>query len=237
MIVLHITMNYLLIAVLVKYAELREDRTVLFKISLSLADAVDLRSGLTVLPIGAVFCSRVISRVQHLTQYLPKINMVCLSIFGFASMQSQAWVAFSKMVSVSKQLRYELSRNRCYGIIVSTWIFGAAVAASRLLLSPTWNTDVCWFTFEAHSRSVSALVLVLYLVSLVCPELVLTYAIVRIMFLVVSVVPSLVSLSGTCSHLRDCANNVPRCRPSSHTSLDVGAVDQRRRRRFRNGES
>ena len=28
-----------------------EDRTVLFKISLSLADAVDLRSGLTVLPI------------------------------------------------------------------------------------------------------------------------------------------------------------------------------------------
>ena len=102
-------MNYLLIAVLVKYAELREDRTVLFKISLSLADAVDLRSGLTVLPIGAVFCSRVISRVQHLTQYLPKINIVCLSIFGFASMQSQAWVAFSKMVSVSKQLRYELS--------------------------------------------------------------------------------------------------------------------------------
>ena len=182
LIVLHITMNYLLIAVLVKYAELREDRTVLFKISLSLADAVDLRSELTVLPIGAVFCSRVISRVQHLTQYLPKINMVCLSIFGFASMQSQAWVAFSKMVSVSKQLRYELSRNRCHGIIVSTWIFGAA---SRLLLSPSWNTDVCWFTFEAHSRSVSALVLVLYLVSLVCPELVLTYAIVRIMFLVV----------------------------------------------------
>ena len=185
LIVLHITMNYLLIAVLVKYAELREDRTVLFKISLSLADAVDLRSGLTVLPICAVFCSRVISRVQHLTQYLPKINMVCLSIFGFASMQSQAWVAFSKMVSVSKQLRYELSRNRCHGIIVSTWIFGAAVAASRLLLSPSWNTDVCWFTFEAHSRSVSALVLVLYIVSLVCPELVLTYAIVRIMFLVV----------------------------------------------------
>ena len=205
MIVLHITMNYLLIAVLVKYAELREDRTVLFKISLSLADAVDLRSGLTVLPIGAVFCSRVISRVQHLTQYLPKINMVCLSIFGFASMQSQAWVAFSKMVSVSKQLRYELSRNRCHGIIVSTWIFDAAVAASRLLLSPSWNTDVCWFTLR---------------------------------FCVgVSVVPSLFSLSGTCSHLRDCANNVPRCRPSSHTSLGVGAVDQRRRRRFRNGES
>ena len=163
MIVLHIPMNYLIIAVLVKYAELREDRTVLFKISLSLADAVDLRSGLTVLSISAVFCSRVISRVQHLTQYLPKINMVCLSIFGFASMQSQAWVAFSKMVSVSKPLRYEqlLSRNRCYGIIVSTWIFGAAVAASMLLLSPTWHTDVCWFTFEAHNRSVSALVLVL----------------------------------------------------------------------------
>ena len=108
--------------------------------------------------------------------------MVSLSMFGFASMHSQTWVAFSKMVLVSKPLRYEqlLSRNRCYGIIVSMWIFGAAVAASRLLLSPTWNTDVSWFIFEAHNRRVSALVLVLFLVSLVCPELVLTNASVRI---------------------------------------------------------
>ena len=208
MIVLHITMNYLLIAVLVKYAELREDRTVLFKISLSLADAVDLRSGLTVLPIGAVFCSRVISRVQHLTQYLPKINMVCLSIFGFASMQSQAWVAFSKMVSVSKQLRYELSRNRCHGIIVSTWIFGAAVAVEYAAVVE-YRRLLVYIRGTQQKRFCVG----------------------------VSVVPSLVSLSGTCSHLRDCANNVPRCRPSSHTSLGVGAVDQRRRRRFRNGES
>ena len=90
------------------------------------------------------------------------------------------------MVSVSKPLRYEqmLSRNRCYGIIVSAWIFGAAVAASRLSLSPTWNTNVCWFTSEAH-RSLFALDLVLYLVSLVCPELVLTYASVRILVVVV----------------------------------------------------
>ena len=175
-IVLHITMNYLLIAVLEKYGELLEDRTALFKISLSLADA---GIGFTALPISVVFCSRVTTRVQHLTQYLTKINMVCMSMFGFASMHSQAWVAFSKMVSVSKPLRYEqlLSRNRCYGIIVSMWIFGAAVAASRLLLSPTWNTDVSWFIFEAHNRRVSALVLVLYLVSLVFfPELVFNYA-------------------------------------------------------------
>ena len=82
------------------------------------------------------------------------------------------------MVSVSQLL----SRNRCYEIIVSMWIFGAAVAASRLILSPTWNTNVCWFTFEAHNRSLSTLDLVLYLVSLICPERVLTYANVR-MFL------------------------------------------------------
>ena len=178
-------MNYLLIAVLLKYAELREDRTALFKISFSLADA---GIGLTALPISAVFCSRVTPRVQHLTQYLPKINMVCMSMFGFASMHSQAWVAFSKLVSVSKPLRYEqmLSRNRCYEIIVSVWIFGAAVAASRLLLSPTWNTDVCWFIFEAHNITISASVLLLYLVSLVFfPELVLNYASVRIFLVIV----------------------------------------------------
>ena len=191
MIVLHITVNSLLISVLVKYAELREDRTALFMMSLSIAD---VGIGLTALPISAVFCSGFTPRVQHLTQYLPEINMVCQSVFGVASMHSQAWVAFSKMISVSKPLRYEqlLSRNRCYGIIGSTWIFGAAVAASRLILSPTWNTDTCWFTFEAHNRSVSALVLVLYLVSLVCPELVLTYASVRI-FVVVARAHSQVS--------------------------------------------
>ena len=121
-------------------------------------------------------CSRVTPRVQHLTICLPKINTVRLSMY------SQAWVALSKMVSVSKPLRYEqlLSRNRCYRIIVSTWIFGAAVATSRLSLSPTWIANVCWFTFEAHNITVSAWDLVLYLVSLVCPELVLTYANVRI---------------------------------------------------------
>ena len=113
--------------------------------------------------------SRVTPRVQHLTLYLPVDAQPGL-------------VALSKMVSVSKPLRYEqlLSRNRCYRIIVSTWIFGAAVAASKLILSPTWIRNVCWFTFEAHNITVSALDLVFYLISLVCPKLVLTYANVRI---------------------------------------------------------
>ena len=76
-----------------------------------------------------------------LHQYAPRR---CLSSAGgllldVPRVNSQAWVALSKMVSVSKPLRYEqmLSRNRRYGIIVSAWIFGAAVAASRLSLSPT----------------------------------------------------------------------------------------------------
>ena len=133
-------------------------------------------------------CSDVFeNHVQHLTHYLPNMNMVCMSMFGFASMHSQAWVALSKMVSVSKPLRYEqlLSINRCYGIVVSAWIFGAAVAASMLILNPTWNTNVCWFTFESHNIRISALDLLLYLVSLVCPELVLTYASVRIFLVIV----------------------------------------------------
>ena len=65
------------------------------------------------------------------------------------------------------------------------WIFGAAVAASMLILNPTWNTNFCWFTFESHNIRISALDLLLYLVSLVCPELVLTYASVRIFLVVV----------------------------------------------------
>ena len=91
------------------------------------------------------------------------------------------------MVSVSKPLRDEqmLSKNRCYRIVVSAWIFGVAVAVSRLIINPTWNTDVSWFTSEAHSVRVAALVFVLYLVSLVCPGWLSPMRVCEFIFLVV----------------------------------------------------
>ena len=183
-IVLNIIMNSLLIAVLVKYTELREDRTALFMISLSLAD---LGNGLTALPISAALCSRVTPTVQHMTQYIPKINMACMWMFGFASMHSQAWVAMSKMVSVLKPLRYEqlLTRNRCYGIIIFIWVVGAALASSTSSLTVTWNMNVCTYRNEANNASVSVFMLFLFVVSSIVPEVVLIYTTARIFILVV----------------------------------------------------
>ena len=84
-VVLSIIMNCFLITVLVKYAELREDRSDLFMISLSLAD---LDYGL-VFPIGAAVFSSATPTVQHMTQYLPKINMILNWLFVAVSQHSQ----------------------------------------------------------------------------------------------------------------------------------------------------
>ena len=182
-IVWNIVTNCLLIAVLLKYTELREDRTALFVISLSLAD---LGIGLC-LPTSAALCSNVTSSVQHMTRHLPKVNIILIWFFGFISQHSQAWVALSKMVSVLKPLRYEqlISRNRCYGIIVCIWIVSAALAASRLVLATTWNMNFCMYIIEANNISVSALSLFLYVLSSIVPQMVLLYATVRNFLVVV----------------------------------------------------
>ena len=177
-------MNSLLIAIVIRYAELREDRTALFMISLSLAD---LGSGVIALPISASLCSGATPTVQHMTLYLPKINMISMTFFSIVSLHSQAWVALYKMVSVLKPLRYEqlLSRNRCYGIIVSTWVVGAALASTTLTSSCTWNTDVCTYRVVANNSSFSVLALGLYIVSSVLPGAALVYATARIFLVVV----------------------------------------------------
>ena len=205
-VVLSIIMNCLLITVLVKYAELREDRSALFMLSLSLAD---LGNGL-VFPIGAAVCCSATPTVQHMTQYL---NMILNWLFVAVSQHSQAWVALYKMTAVLRPLRYEqlLTKHRCYTIIVCIWVVSAALAASRWILTVTWNMNVCMYILEAGNRIISS-------------------------YIYVSQVLILVLDSGNFSHLRHRAN-FPRRRPSSQSSIGSGAVNQRRRQRSRTGDS
>ena len=177
-IVLNITMNSILIALLIKFAELRQDRTVLFMLSLSVSD---LAAGCSSMPISAALCSRATPTVRTMTEYLPKINMFCIWFFGFASQHSQSWVALSKMVAILRPLKYEqlFSRNRCYGIIVFNWVVGSVLAGSRLALIMEWDNE--------NNATVSILSLVGYAVSVVLPELALIYATVQIFIVVVRV--------------------------------------------------
>ena len=185
-IVLNIVMNSILIALLIKFAELREDRTSWFVLSLSVSD---LAAGCTGMPISAALCSRATPTVRNMTQYLPKINLFCVWFFGFVSQHSQLWVALSKMFAILRPLKYEqlFSRNRCYAIIVFTWIVGAALAASRLTLATGFSTNYCAFSIKTRTASESASMIFAFTVSIVLPVLVLVFATARIFIVLVRV--------------------------------------------------
>ena len=141
-IILNITLNVIVIAVIVRNPQLREDRTTLFMLSLSLSD---LANGCTAMPISAAVCSKATPNVRNMVQYLPKINEICSVWFNFNSMHSLCWVTVCKMVAVTKPLQYEqvLTRDRCYIIIAGIWLFGALIATALSPQIVSWNIDIC----------------------------------------------------------------------------------------------
>jgi len=186
-VVCNVISNTLLVAVLLKHAQLRVDCTTLFMLSLSVSD---LAGAITTGPVVAAVCSRATPTVRHMTHHLPTINMICLSCFGFVSMYSQAWVALSKMVAIVRPLTHEqlLSRTRCCGIIASLWIAGAAVGTATLMFHTTWNVDLCTNRIiTTRKTGMSAMVIVYYVVTYFLPEVAFIYATARIFLVVVHV--------------------------------------------------
>ena len=103
-IILNITLNVIVIAVIVKHRQLREDRTTLFMLSLTISD---LGTGCTAMPISAAVCSDSTPNTLRNMVYLPKIMMVCYLWFYFISIHSLCWVTVYKMVAITKPLRCE----------------------------------------------------------------------------------------------------------------------------------
>ncbi len=141
-IVLNITLNVIVVAVIIRYPILREDRTTLFMLSLTLSD---LANGCTGMPISAAVCSRATPNARRMVQYLPKVHVICSVWFNCTSMHSLYWVIVCKMVAITKPLRHHqlLTRTRCYIVISGIWIFDAVTA---VLLSPGasgWDHDSC----------------------------------------------------------------------------------------------
>ena len=141
-IILNITLNVIVIAVIVRNPQLREDRTTLFMLSLTLSD---LANGCTAMPISADVCSKATPNVRNMVQYLPKINIICSVWFNFNSMHSLCWVTVCKMVAVTKPLYYEqiLTRGRCYFIIAVIWVSGAMIATALSPQIVSCNIDIC----------------------------------------------------------------------------------------------
>ena len=177
-IILNITLNLIVIAVIVKYPQLREDRTTLFTLSLTLSD---LATGCTVMPISAAVCSKATPNVRNMLQYLPMIHEMCTVCFIFTSMHSLCWVTVCKMVAVTKPLRYEqiLTRRRCCFIIAGIWLCGAVIATAHSPRIVSWDLDTCIYGVPSTSKRptyIAALTTFQLAVGVMLPLAVIVYA-------------------------------------------------------------
>ena len=182
-IVTNILLNSLVIAVIARYPQLREDRSALFVFSLTVSD---IAVGCTSMPISAAVCSRATPAVRNLTLYLPKIQHFCSVWFSFCSVHSLCWVTLCKMVAITKPFRYEqlLTTNRCYGIIVCIWLTGAVVATAGSHHVMKWNLSTCLYNVPAAS-SISLITIATFFLGIVGPFTAIAYATTRILCAIV----------------------------------------------------
>ena len=103
-IAMNISLNALVIAVIVKHIQLREDRTTLFLLALTLSD---LANGCTAMPISAAICSNVTPQARTMIRYVAKVQIMCTVWFAFNSMHSLCWVTVCKMIAITQPLRHD----------------------------------------------------------------------------------------------------------------------------------
>ena len=182
-IILNVIMNSLVIAVIARYPQLREDRTTLFMFSLSVSD---LAAGCTFMPISAALCSRATPEVADMVSLLPKIHAFTMWWFGSNSMHSLCWLTLSKMVVILKPLRVEqlLTHKRCYIFIGVNWIIGGLLAVVNFKVNITWNTMLCTYRLP-NDNSVKAGYMTFFVVGVLLPILLIVYGTIRIVIVVV----------------------------------------------------
>ena len=141
-ITLNIILNVIVIAVIVKHPQLREDTTTIFILSLTLSD---LAQGCTSMPISAAVCSNATPTVRNMVDFLPKLHTFFSVWFTIASMHSLCWVTVYKMIAITKPFRCQqlLSRKRCHFVLAVTWIFGALFGVALSTFVSSWNVSTC----------------------------------------------------------------------------------------------
>ena len=180
---MNIITNSLVIAVIGKYPQLREDRSTLFMFSLAFSD---LANGCTAMPISIALCSRATPNVRNMTGFLPKIHATFSLWFTACSMHNLCWMTVCKMIAITKPFRYQqlLTRKRCYIIICCTWMTGALLAATVATYVSSWNINVCTFHMTVSPASACILVIDL-IIAVVLPVVVLMYSSTRIFVVII----------------------------------------------------
>ena len=181
-IITNVILNSLVIAVIARYPQLREDRTTLFVFSLTLSD---LAVGCTVMPISAAVCSNATPDVRNMTHYLSAIQRFCFIWFSFNSAYSLCWLTVSKMIALLHPFRHEqlFSHRRCYVIIGCVWLTGVLIAAAGNQTFLPWNLVTC--IYDASATSGKSVITTITALLIALPLMVIVYATARIFCVVV----------------------------------------------------
>ena len=179
-VVLNVVLNSTVIAVIVKYQQLRDNPTHLFMVSLFGADLVH---GMTALPISATLCY-IASIAKDEDNYLVAIQFAGLRWCFFTSLLSLCFVTVSKMVSITRPLHCDrmFTKTRCYVIVASIWVTGAVLVILWSQASMSWSRDLC-ITRPSQVTKLSAITRVIYNASLFVALVAITYLkIVQVIF-------------------------------------------------------
>ena len=180
-VVLNIVLNSTVIAVIVKYPQLRENPTNLFMCSLFGADLV---LGIMVLSISATLCS-IASIAKEEDSYLVAMNFAGLRWCFIASLLSLCFVTVSKMVSITRPLHCDriFSKTRCYVIVASIWVTGAVLVILWSHASMSWSSDLC-VSRTSQVTNLSSVIRVIYLAFLFVGLIAISYATVKILHVI-----------------------------------------------------
>ena len=180
-VVLNIVLNSTVIAVIVKYPQLRDNPTHLFMCSLFGADLV---LGMTALPISATLCS-IASIAKEEDSYLVAIQFAGLRWCFFVSLLSLGFVTVSKMVSITRPLHCDriFSKTRCYVIVVTIWLTGAVLVLLWSQASISWSRDLC-ISRPSQVTHLSSITRMVYFAFLFVGLIAITYATVNILLVI-----------------------------------------------------
>ena len=140
------------------------------------------------MPISAIVCSNIYTQRPTAFVYLPTVHLVFFRLCGFVSLNSLCWVTLCKMVAITWPFLYEqyLGTIRCYVIIATIWLVGAAVAGAAVPFTSEWITTSCVPKLVARSP-LEHLTRYVFIIGVTAPVIVIAYGTARILCVIVRI--------------------------------------------------
>ena len=182
--ILDIATNAIVISVIAKYPQLREDRTNLFMLSLMVADIL---YGTLAMPVSAVLCSGAGQAVLAAMPYLPNVHILLSRCVVIVSTNSLSWVTLCKMIAITKPFIYEryLNSTRCYIIITGFWSIGLFLGLACFRVGAHWSPHVCLPRIDSSSSAAAITDFSFLIFGMAIPVILIVYGTTKIFIVIV----------------------------------------------------